>query len=110
MAEGQICHAISKDNLFAVESIVVLFSRRFYDKMIGLDCLDDDTPFLQPASRTTSHLRHQLKRLFRRAKFACSEKLIGGQNRRQRHVMKVVSFGDHLRSDENVRLMAFKGV
>lgn len=73
MAIGQVAHPLSENDLFPVKGFIILAGSGCDDKMIGLDCLDDDPALLQAPPCPSGRLGHQLKSLFLSAKLACTQ-------------------------------------
>ena len=65
------------------------------------------TPLILP-SRTSCHLGHKLESTLIGTKVRIIQHCIGIQNAHHAHMIEIQSFGNHLRTDKNIRLSLFK--
>ena len=76
--------------------------------VIGVDGLDEHLPGQVSAARAARHLGQQLKRSLGGAEIRHPQSDVGGHHAHQRDVRNVVTFGDHLRADQNVEFALAK--
>ena len=89
-------------DFFPIESLIILRRRGKHAIVLRIVSLNDHVAAKTPASRSPRRLRQQLERSFARPVVVGVKRQIRRQNADQRHIRKIMSFDDHLRSDENL--------
>src|ERR1041384_7363362 len=100
--ERRIAMVSTVANLFFVEPAIVLRRRMPQGVMMRMISLDEYATRQVSATRATGDLGDYLKRSFRSAKVRQAQACIDGNDTDQGHVRKVVTFREHLGSDEQV--------
>jgi hypothetical protein len=72
--------------------------------------LNQHLPWLLPSAGTTCQLKKQLKGLFTSTKIGTMQQSIGSQNGRQGDPRQVHTLGEHLRSNQHIRLTSRKTI
>ncbi|MNJ45504.1 hypothetical protein D3C77_406020 [compost metagenome] len=61
-------------------------------------------------SRSTCHLGEQLERFFRRTEIRKVQRRVRCYNSNKRHIRKIQTFGDHLRTEQHIAFLFPKGL
>ena len=93
-----------------VEGVVVVLGCRLQRIVLGRVALEDYAPASSAASCAAGHLRQKLKSSFRAAKIRQIQTNVRGNDADKSDERQVQPFGDHLRADEDVGLMAGKSI
>src|SRR5262249_19669313 len=100
--EWRIEHGLAVARFSRIEVFESLRARQLKRIVIGKVTLNDNLARTVAAAGTSSHLGQQLERALGRTKVRHRERRIRREDAHQRHHWKVVAFGDHLGSDENI--------
>jgi len=104
VSERRIAQRLSIPDLLGVEAFVVVLNNRLNGVMIGEEGLDDDPPEGVCSASATRNLGQELKRSLGCSKVWHVEPDIGGDYANQSNAREVVSFGNHLRADQDIHL------
>ena len=110
MGAGRIRHKIPVGDLLPVELLIGVMDGSGDGIMIRRVGLDDDLPRLVAPSGTACRLTQQLKGPLSAPEVLSEQRQIRRQNSHQRHVGVVVSFDDHLGSQQHVGVSPGKGL
>ena len=95
----------AKLDLLGIKSLVILPGCQDDDRVARRERLDDRPSGLCSAAGTPDNLRDQRKATFPCALIAAVQELIGGNDADKRHVFKIQTLGDHLRTNEDRYLL-----
>ena len=92
-------------DLLLVKSLIVLPRGQLHRVVLRLVGLDHDFPRPNPAPCAARRLCEQLERALRRPVVLRVQRDVREQDAHERHLRKIMSLHDHLRPDEDVRLL-----
>ncbi len=108
--EWRIVEQLALLALRAEQTLVIVIDKERQHGMSGIERLDKDLTLRPLAPRTARHLLQHLKSPLVTAEIGLIEHTIGIEHRHQRHIVEMQALADHLRADQDVRLVAGKGV
>ena len=104
-AERWVAHAPPVLDLLSVERMIVVRRHRLDRVVVRRVRLDDDASALGAAAGAPGDLLQQLKRALAGAEVGQVERDVGGDDADERDERDVEPFGDHLRTDEDIRFV-----
>ena len=106
--ERRIVEEHTLRELAVVELQIVVCHHHREHRIVGLPCLQIDLAPSVLSSGTSCHLGHKLEGSLRGPEVGVVQQYIGIEYSHHRHIVKVESLGDHLRTNENVGLSLLK--
>ena len=104
----RIIHQFPVAHLFLIESFIVLYSRCLDTVMIRMIGLDHSLPRLFSSSASSHCLAQKLKSPFPASVIIRIQGKICSDHSHQGHIREIMSFYDHLGSDQNICFMSGK--
>ena len=95
-------------NFLRVKLAIVLLYGRLHGKMIRMIGLHHYLAGQGPAACAPCHLGNQLKSALCASIIRHIQRAVRRQHAHQRHVFKIMAFGNHLRADEHIGLLLGK--
>ncbi len=92
-------------NFRRIKTGVIMPRRQLDDRIFGHKGLHDDLAAARRASRPPGHLRQHLEGTFGGERVGQVQAHVRQHNADQRHQRQIQPFGEHLRSDQHIRLM-----
>ena len=102
MCRRWIIHQHTVCHLFLIKSFVILLCSRLNAIVIRMIALYDRLTCFSPSARTADGLCQQLKCTFCTAIVSSIQRQICRNRTDQRHIRKIMSFNDHLRTYQNI--------
>ena len=97
-------------DLVFIKSFIVIRHGKTQDGVFGIVRLQHDFPFFLAPAAAARHLRDELKSALAAAIVGKMQAHVGIEDADEGNGRKVVSLGDHLRTDQNIRPAARKGL
>ena len=108
--ERRIVKQLSFGYLMGIECIIIMCLHHLEHFVRGIKGLDKHFPFGPFSSRTSCHLFEHLISPLVGAEVGLVKERIGIEYRHQTHIIEMETFGDHLRSDENIAFVVREGI
>ena len=99
----RIMQHLPESDFLAIKTVIILRRRCLYTIMLRLISLDNNLSGPVSPSGSSRRLGQQLKCSLRGLIIPCKQRQIRSQNTNQCHIGKIMSFDNHLGTDQNIR-------